>query len=279
MAWPKDPTGQWYVFDGQILMPVSPETGAPVLYLRPNGGIGQAIPAVEQGAPGKHAQLDTAINYTELAYNDPTPASASFTVLTPPTDDTPGVYKLNLKVHAGSPGSNGSTTLTTGAISGTPVFKKIPQINSAGTGFEYTVQKVGGRHQPASINNTASGNANATLGVVSIAAGTYDFDYRVEVEAQTIVTATGPNCSVDLVARLNGETGGNDIGRCFGVGGTKDRLIIAGGFAAGNADGWDRVAAGQGCTVHLRTEQQSGSDSYTTSATTTRFRVKVRPIL
>jgi hypothetical protein len=115
--------------------------------------------------------------------------------------------------------------------------------------------------------------------VVSIAAGTYDFDYRVEVEAQTIVTATGANCAVDLVARLNGETGGNDIGRCFGLGGTKDRLIIGGGYPAGSADGWDKVSAGAGCTVHLRTEQQSGSDTYSTSSTTTRFVVKVRPVL
>lgn len=279
MPWPTDPSGQWYLFDGQILMPVSPETGAPVLYLRPNGGIGQSIPAVAQGDPGQPAKLDNAINFTELAAADPTPASASFTTITPPTSTTPGVYRLNLSVHAGAAGQNGSTTLTTAAITGTPSFKRIAQVNSAGNGFEYTSQKVGGRHQPASINNTAAGNANSTLAVVSIAAGTYDHDYRVEVQAQTIVTATGANCSVDLVARLNGETAGNDIGRGFGMGGLKDRLIIAGGFAAGNADGWDRISAGNGCTVHLRTEQQSGSDSYTTSATTTRFRVIVRPVL
>jgi hypothetical protein len=279
MAWPTTPDGLWYIFDGQVLMPISPETGAPVLYLRPNGGVGQAIPAVAQGDPGKHAELDTTINYTELAYNDPTAASASFTTITPPTDSTPGVYRLNVALHAGSPGADGTTTLTTGSVTGTPVYKKIPQINSAGTGFEYTTQKVGGRHYPASINNTGTGNSNSTLAVVSITAGTYDFDYRVEVEAQTIVTGTGANVSVDLVARLNGETSGNDIGRCFGTGGTKDRLIIAGGYAAGNADGWDKITAGSGCTVHLRTEQVSGSDTYTTSNTTTRFVVKVRPVL
>lgn len=279
MSWPTTADGQWYVFDGQILMPVNPSTGAPVLYLRPNGGIGQAIPPVAQGDPGKHAEIDTVVNYTELAYNDPTPAGASFTTVTPPTDTTPGLYRLTMTVHAGSPGAAGTTTLTTSAIAGVPVYKKIPQVNASADGFEYVGQKVGGRHYPASINNTAAGNANSTLGVVSIAAGTYDFDYRVEVEAQTIVTTTGPNCSVDLVARLNGETGGNDIGRCFGIGGSRDRLTIAGGFAPGNADGWDRVSAGNGCTVHLRTEQQSGSDQYTTSATTTRFKVTVRPVL
>lgn len=279
MAWPKTPDGQWYQFDGEILIPVDPTAGSAVIYLRPNGGIGQGIPAVEKGDPGLPPDIDTAIAYTPLAHNDPTPASASWTVLTPPTDTTAGTYKLNLAVHEGSPGTPGSTTLTTGAIGGTAAYKKIPQINAAADGFEYTSQKVGSRHYPASINNTAAGNSNSTLAVVSIAAGTYDFDYRVEVEAQTIVTATGANCSVDLVARLNGETGGNDIGRCYGIGGTKDRLIIAGGYQAGNADGWDRVAAGAGCTVHLRTEQQAGSDTYSTSSTTTRFVVKVRAAL
>lgn len=279
MAWPITPDGEYYQFDGEVLIPVSPTTGSAVLYLRPTGGMGQAIPAIEKGDPGSHAEIDTTINYTELAYNDPTAASASFTVITPPTDTTPGVYRMNLSTHAGSPGANGTTTLTTASVTGTAAYKKIPQINSGATGFEYTSQKVGGRHYPASINNTASGNSNSTLAVVSIAAGTYDYNYRVLVEAQTIVTATGANCLVDLVARLNGETGGNDIGRCFGMGGTKDRLVIGGGYAAGNADGWDLVSAGSGCTVHLRTEQQSGSDTYTTSSTTTRFVVKVLPVL
>lgn len=279
MAWPKTADGQWYQFDGEILMPVDPSSGSAVIYLRPTGGMGQGIPGVEKGDPGLPPAIDPAVVYTPLAYNDPTPGSASWTVVTPPSDSTAGTYKLNLAVHEGSPGTSGSTTLTTGSVSGTAVYKKIPQINAAGTGFEYTSQKVGGRHYPATINNVAAGNSNATLAVVSIAAGTYDFDYRVEVEAQTIVTATGANCSVDLVARLNGETGGNDIGRCFGMGGAKERLTIIGGYQAGNADGWDAVSAGSGCTVHLRSEQQSGSDTYAISATTTRFVVKVRAVL
>lgn len=279
MAWPKDPSGEWYQFDGEILIPVNPASGSAILYLRPNGGMAQGIPAVEKGDPGLPPTIDTAINYTLLAYNDPTPGAASWTVITPPSDTEAGTYRLNLAVHEGPPGADGTTTLTTGSVSGTAVYKKIPQVNAAANGFEYTSQKVGGRHYPATINNTANGNSNSTLAVVSIAAGTYDFDYRVEVEAQTIVTPTGANCAVDLVARLNGEAGGNDIGRCFGIGGAKERLSIVGGYQAGNADGWDSVSAGNGCTVHVRTEQQSGSDTYSTSATTTRVVVKVRPVL
>jgi hypothetical protein len=267
MAWPIVTTsGQFYQFD--LLIPVEPSSGSPVIYLGPRGGIAQGVPAIEKGDPGLPPTIDTTVTTTVLAYGDPTPASASWTVVTPPSDSTAGTYRLNLAVHEGQPGANGSTTLTVAAVGGTAAYKKIPQVNAEATGFEFTSQKVGGRHYPASLNNTANGNSNSTLGVVSIAAGTYDFDYRVEVEAQTIVTATGANCAVDLVARLNGETGGNDIG-----------LIIGGGYPAGSADGWDKVSAGAGCTVHLRTEQQSGSDTYSTSSTTTRFVVKVRPVL
>jgi hypothetical protein len=279
MAWPTTDDGLWYIFDGQVLMPVDPTTGAPILMLRPQGGVAQAIPAVANGLPGQHAEIDATVNLTALTHDDPTADGASWTTITPPDDDTPGVYRLNLTLHNGAPGDDGTTTLTTGSVSGTAAYKKIAQINSAADGFGYTSQKVGGRHFPVTINNTGSGNANSTLAVVSISAGTYDHDYRVEVEGQTIVTGTGANVLVDLVARLGNETSGNIIGRCFGLGGTKDRLVLSSGPPAGSADTWDKVSAGAGTTVYLRTEQQSGSDSYTTSSTTTRFCVTVRPIL
>ena len=279
MTWPKTDDGLWYIFDGEIKIPVEPSTGAPILLLRPSGGVGQAIPAVDAGAPGKHAELSTTINFTELAYDDPTPAGASFTTITPPTDSVAGVYRLNLTLHEGAPGASGTTTIVPSTY-GTAIARKILIVDPANTAqFILASQRVGGRHYPVSIANAASGDTNKTLATVAIPAGTYDFDYRVEVEAQTIVTGTGANVSVDLVARLNDETGGNDIGRGFGIGGTKDRLIIAGGAAANPADGWDRVTAGSGCTVYVRTEKQSGSDNYTTSSATTRVKVTVLPIV
>ena len=111
MSWPKTDDGLWYIFDGQILLPVEVSTGAPILMLRPTGGVGQAIPAVDRGDPGKHAELSETITFTELTYDDPTPAGASFTTLIPPTDDTAGVYKLNLALHAGAPGADGTASI------------------------------------------------------------------------------------------------------------------------------------------------------------------------
>ena len=62
MAWPKTPDGEWYQFDGEILIPVNPAAGSAILYLRPTGGMGQGIPPVEKGDPGLPPTIDTAIN-------------------------------------------------------------------------------------------------------------------------------------------------------------------------------------------------------------------------
>jgi len=276
MAWPKSDDGLWYLFDGDIRIPVDPTTGAPILMLRPTGGVGQAIPAVDRGEPGKHAELSTTINFTALTHDDPTAAAASFTTITPPTDDTAGVYRLNLSLHEGAPGEDGTTTIAPDDY-GTPAAKQILVVSADTTAFELAAQKVGGQHWPTTFSAAAPGDTNKTLATIVVPA--YNCDYRVEVEAQTIVTGTGSNVSVDLVARLDNETAGNDIGRGFGVGGTKDRILLTTGPPAGSASTWNKITAGNGCTVYLRTEKQSGSDNYSTSVSTTRAVVRVLPIL
>lgn len=276
MAWPKTDDELWYIFEGQILLPVEVSTGAPILMLRPTGGVGQAIPAVDRGDPGKHAELSETITFTELTYDDPTPAGASFTTLIPPTDDTAGVYKLNLALHAGAPGADGTASIVPDDYGATPVAGQVLAVDAATTGFELVAQKTCGTHWPASFAAATNGDTNKTIATVVVPS--YPFDYQVLVEAQTVITGAGSNVSVDLVARLGNETSGNDIGRAFGIGGTKDRLELCGAPPAGSAAGWNTVTAGSGTTVYLRTEKQSGSDNYSTSVSTTRCVVKVRPV-
>src|SRR6201984_3533077 len=121
----------------------------------PSGGLGN-FPALVKGEPGDAAQLDSVINFTALDYSDSTPDSASFTTL------SPGLYQLNLALHKGKDGVDGSVTLNPTTF-GTPVFKNILRVNSALTGFEYQTQLVGDRYIPATINSTPSGNAAYTL--------------------------------------------------------------------------------------------------------------------
>jgi hypothetical protein len=102
-----------------------------------------------------------------------------------------------------------------------------------------------------------------TAPTVSIAAR--NTDYRVRARGYQIVRQSGgSDVLVNLYARLNGETGGNIISKCQGLGGT-ERLTLVDAPPAGSVDAFNKVTAGNTATVHFRTEQQSGANSYTTS--------------
>lgn len=275
MSWPTTADGLWYLFEGQILMPVDPSTGMAQLILRPQGGIGVGIPPVANGDDGVPPELQATVAFTELAYDDPTAASMSWTLVSP---GPPPVYALTAALHAGAPGADGTTSIDLDSIGGTAAAGELIKVNAGADGFDYTFEKVGDRYVPATINSTAQGNANSTLATVSVTAR--NFDWRPEVFGYTVVTKTGAGSAVvDLVARLNTEGSGNLVGYCSGTNvTTAERLFLVPCPPAGSNDAFDKVLAGNAATLYLRTEQQSGADSYTTSNTTTRFCVRVCPV-
>lgn len=275
MEWPKTADGQYFMAEGKILIPVD-GSGSAVIMVRPDTSfVGAGFTAIETGPPGPPPTFDETVNFTPLDPADPTDDFATLTTLTPPTSTTAGHYRLNLGLHTGQAGADGDTVLTPTDYSDTPTPGHTLVVDAAGTGFELSSRRVGGRHSPVTLSNTAAGNAKSTIGVVSVAPGTYDFPYRFEVEAQTVVTGTGDNVSVNLVARLNDENGGNIIGLGFGIGGLIDRLVLSDGPPPNSPDSWDVIPAGAGATVYLRAEQQEGSDSFTTSASTTWLNARV----
>lgn len=278
MAWPITDDGQFYRFEGEVLMPVDPTSGACIIMLRPSGGMGVGIPAIERGDDGLPANIDTTINWTPLAPGDPTADYAYWTLITPPTDSSAGIYRLNLGLHTGQDGADGTTTLTLAGVGGSSAPKKTVVVNNAGTGFVFQSQKVGELLIPSSVNNTASGLGNNTIATFAVVSNRFDFDWRPEPVGHTVITGTGSNVRVDLVARLNGETGGNIVGRCHGIAST-ERLHFSGVPPAGSADAFNKVLANAAATIHVRVEQQSGSDSFTTSASTTLVGVRVQPII
>ncbi len=238
----------------------------------PDGGLG-GFPALVKGDTGDPATLDSVVNLTALASTDATADSASF------TDLGGGVFQLNLVLHKGPTGAAGSSGTIAGAsdLSGSAAVGKIPVVTGTGpTAFAYATQKVGDRWIPASISNTTSGNPLSTLCPVGVPA--QDFDWRPHVEGYTVVTGTGANVQVDLIARLNG-TSGNIVGRATSVAGQfPPPLVLSSGPPAGSADSYDKVLAGNAATIYLRAERQSGSDTFTTSGSTTGFCVEVRPV-
>jgi hypothetical protein len=239
-----------------------------------SSGMGN-FPALVQGDPGPAPTIE-GVDFTVLTFGDPTPDIADLFLVAPATDLTGPVYRLNLALHLGPPGADGTTSIDLASITGTPLAGKLIQVNATADGFEFISPKVGDRYIPASLSSTSSGNANSTIGAVSIPP--QNFDWRPEVVGQTIVTPTGANIRTDLLARLNGETNGNIVGHAFGISGVTERLTLSSAPPPGSADSYDKVLAGQGATVHLRVERQSGTDTYTTAASTSLFGVRVQSI-
>jgi hypothetical protein len=275
MSWPTTTYNGalWYLFEGRILMPVDPSTGAPVLMLRPEGGIGVGIPPIADGPPGAAAALQTGpISFTELAASDPTPGGISV------VEVSPGLYALTGALHKGADGAPGTVAFNLSGIGGSAAPNKIVRVNAGSTGFDFAFELVGDRFIPTTGGtfNTTAGTANNTVALVSI--GAKNFDYRVRARGYQIVRQSGgADVQVDLYARLNGETGGNIISKCQGIGGT-ERLDLVDMPPAGSADNFDRVTAGNAATIHFRTEQQGGANNYTSSKTEQRLGVDIIPL-
>lgn len=276
MAWP---IVQWngvphYQAQGEFLIPVTPDTGAAVILLRENGGVGDGFSAIEKGDPGLSPELAPAVVWNEVAHDDPSPLTATFVTVTPPTSTTPGVYQLVADVRNGAPGDDGDTILDPADFAGATPGQTLV-INEAGTAFVTAAQKIPEAFFPGAVNNTPSGNVNFTIAEVFIPSR--PFARRLLAHGGTIVTGEGVDVRVDLIARLNNELGGNIIGRAHGIAQT-ERLSMWAGKAAGLTDGYDQIAAGAEATVYIRLERQAGTTTFTSTASTSRFRVEALPL-
>jgi hypothetical protein len=255
----------------QIPLDWDPTSNMFIAIAAPDGGVG-GLPALAQGDPGVAAAMDSTVNLTVLAYTDATPNSATLTTL------SPGLYQLNLTIHAGPTGAAGTTTIMGASdVFGSPVPGQVLVVDLDSDGLIYASQMVGDRYIPATINSTPSGNAVFTLCSVGVPA--LSFDWRPQVSGQSIITGTGADAQVDLIARLNDATSGNIVGRGFGLAGINPPTnVLSAGPPAGSADTYDKVLAGNAATIYLRAERQNGTNTFTTSASTTRFEVRVQPI-
>lgn len=236
-----------YLWDGKLFISedYNPETGVAIAFFAPPGGRA-AIPAMAAGATGATG-----------------PAGAT-----------------------GSTGPAGATGAT-GSLLGAPDVVGSPLAGygitysaTAGAGSTpagvWTAPGVGGVYWPSSIASTTSADgAQRTLTSVTIPS--FPFDSRVDCFGQSILTGTGPDCSVDLIARLSNATSGDIVARKYGLPLTEQRdLTLIPGPAAGAATSLGKITANSGTlTVYLRAERQTGADSFSTSSATTSFYVKV----
>jgi hypothetical protein len=238
----------------------------------PTGGYGN-LPILLQGLPGATPTFDPAINLTVLASTDPTANSASLTPL------GGNVYQANLTLHAGPPGTAGTSVLNPSAY-GTPLATHLLVVNSTANGFAYQAQMVGDSYWPATILSTPAGNPTYTLCSVPVPAQL--FAWRPQVSGQCVITGTGANVRANLVVRLGGAGSGEPIvGQGFGPIGVNSAGISTGlsaGPPAGSASNYNTVPAGVATTVYFNVERQSGTDTFTTASATTTFEVFVQSI-
>lgn len=229
------------------------------------------FPAMLQGEEGPRPTLTPEVDLTVLPYGDVTPPSSTW------TETSPGVYQEIRVIHQGPGGDDGVMVLDLEDY-GTPVAGQILVLNSTADALEWQPPWVGDKYWPAALNNTPSGNVAYTLGSIAIAG--QPRAWRPSCSAQTLVTATGTgDAQVDLIARLNNETSGNIVGRGLGTPGVGPRpVVLHDGPPAGSPTDHNRVEAGADAVIFLRAERQNGVDTFTTSATTTLFSVKVDPI-
>lgn len=229
-----------------------------------------SFPAAVQGDPGDTPVIVPEVDLTVLEHDDPTPASSTW------VETSPDTYQEQRTIHKGVPGDDGVMVLDLEDY-GTPVAGKMLVVNDTADNLEYITPKVGDKFWPASIVNTPSGQPGYTL--CSVAIPGQQFDWRPIVEGQTVVTGTGADVRVDILARLNDATSGNIVGRGFGIPGAgPEKLILSDGPPAGSATNFDVVAAGADAVIYLRCERQTGTDTFTTLAATTTFSVRVAPV-
>jgi len=240
----------------------------------PDGGLGN-FPALVKGDTGDTPSIDSTVVTVPLTYDDVTADAASFSEI------SANLFRLTMTNRQGPPGELGPFDLMDADdVSGTAAAGDILVVNATADGFDYTTQPVGDMYWPASISNTPSGNAAYTLCSVSIPA--QDFDWRPEVDGWCVVTGTGADVQVDLIARLDNATSGNIVGRGRGHVGENTEgfsTVLSSGPPAGSADAYNKIAAGAGPTVvYLRAERQSGANTFTTTSAATAFKVRVAPV-
>ncbi|MGB3484029.1 MAG: hypothetical protein WBB07_17660 [Mycobacterium sp.] len=264
-----------------------PEDGVMVAFAPP-GGVA-SFPALAQGAPGLPPTFREP-TVVELDPEDPTPASLLFNLVTPGTAETAPLYDVELTIHRGDAGEDGTLTILTaddfddtGAQAGYVLALKS---DGAGgyNGVEAMSLKVGNMYWPTTINVLSNVSGSNALATVVIPA--QQFGYRLCVEGQQIISPDGADVQVDLVARLGGTGTGDGsldglvIARGQGLsGGAVQNLIFSPSPPVGSTSGFGEVADGAGRAVFIRCEQVgSGTDTFDTVSGRGLFSVRVEAL-
>lgn len=267
----------------------NPDTGVAYMILTPDGGVG-SLPFLAQGLPGVPPVFDS-ITVEEVNPGDPLPSpNPVVTTISPGGSGTASHLSLKFYIHKGATGATGTNIISTASDLAT-----VPALGAGTNGYTLIYRSSDSKWVPTpnpassmqtyvspAILATANNNASPrTLSEISVPA--QPFEWRPRVFAQTLV-AGGLGTRVDLVARLNDPTSGDQVGYSKGVQGASppvNTLIPA--FPAGAAvpGSYARVAAGVSAVIYLVAEQKAASNGAwsTPASPDTTFCVEVQPLL
>lgn len=241
----------------------------------PLGGVASMGNILAKGDTGFSPSIQMG-DFVELDADDPTPGFISLDLVAEGTDVSGPVYALNGALHRGATTESGTVTFTPGDLSEDPTLGFIPAVAAGLETFELVPQKVPTMHWPATVDNVPSGTtAGYTQTIVPIAAVPYD-RYAYPSGTVQVLAASGTNLRVDLLARLDSDTG-PILGRDYGRAGASDKLTMVGYPDAGTSSSATKLLANQPYNVYFRTEKQSGSSAYSSVAGTSRYGVLTVP--
>ena len=250
-------------------------TGAFLAVAEPYGGIIGGWPALAQGEQGFSPTL-VMNSFLELPADDETPASANIVELVPGVAGVSGpVFGLDLVLHRGATSEGGTLVLDPADYAETPLAGQSLVVNSAADGFELVTPKVPAMLFPASITSAPSGStAEFTMAVINITAGTYNRDMMIDPRGSAVVVGSTSDVRVDLIVRLNDETGGAIVGRGRGQVAAKWQPTIQAGVESGTGI----IPAGDAAVLYFRTKKISGAATYLAAAADASYSALLIPV-
>ena len=241
----------------------------------PQGGLSRGLtnmPALLRGPDGRSPSLVLG-DFLELAHNDTTPGRLSIDLLAEATEVSGPVYAVSGALHGGIPGAPGAA-LVTPSDYGTPQYGQQLSVAAGESTFELTYPKVAGIHRPGAISTAVGTTGEFTMTTFDVPAGTYNNDWTPVVQGNAIIQSTAA-ARVDLIARLNSETGPDIVARGIAMTATATQPNLASGVETGTGI----VAAGEAATVYVRTKYMGGSPlGYSAAAATARFHMLAVPV-
>lgn len=280
--------GNDIVFSGDIRVVngFNPDTGIAYLILSPSGGTG-TLPFLAEGQPGLPPVFDS-ISVVEVDPADslPTP-NPVVTTVDPGGAGTAAHYTMTFYVHSGATGEQGANEISTAVdLATTPALDAnanayILVYDAVNKVWVPSAQKVGDAYVPSRLDATAFNSASPRT-LTSVAVPAQPFNWRPRCFGQVLVTGSS-DTRVDLYARINDPSSGDQVGYSKGVAGAAPppNILIPGAPAGAAMPGsYGKVLAGQPATIFLRAVQQAASTSSwsTLGAPDSTFWVEVAPV-